>query len=492
MPASPMAREDKSGAARAAADGLLRGAPGAAGVDAAEVVAFLDAVDHAGLELHSLMLHRRGHVVAEAWAWPYSPCRPRVMHSFAKSVTSCAIGLAIAESRFGLKDKVISFFPDETPASPDPKLAAMTVEDLLTMRTGHASETGGPAWRAIKSSWVAEFFKIPIAHPPGTTYVYTSAASYMLGAILTKTTGQTLHAYLRPRLFEPLGISGETWDVGPDGINPGGNGLTCTTADALKIGILHAQNGVWNGQRLIPEAWIAEATREHAGGRYGYHWVTNWEGAYCALGMFVQMVMVFPKQGATLGLTGAIDGSARILPLMEKHFPKAFHDNLCNDAKAEACLAERLISFAKPQTLPLAPSATAARISGMAFRVEPNPLGVAEIRFDFRPESCLFTLRDADGSYSIAAGLGAWVEGTTNMPGRELHHGYQLKEAAVVAGAVWTGENVLEMTWIFADTAFRDTVRCTFDGLKVTIERSVNVNSAARTLPLLSGAMAPG
>jgi len=138
----------------------------------------------------------------------------------------------------------------------DEKLAAMTVEDLLTMRTGHAGETSGAIWRGINASWIEEFFKIPVVHPPGAVYVYTSAASYMLSAIITRTTGETLHDYLKSRLLQPLGITGEHWDIGPDGINPGGNGLTCKTADILKFGVLHAQKGLWNGQRLLPESWV--------------------------------------------------------------------------------------------------------------------------------------------------------------------------------------------------------------------------------------------
>ena len=105
----------------------------------------------------------------------------------------------------------------------------MTVEDLLTMRTGHASMTSGSVWRPIKTSWVAEFFKIPVVYQPGTKWVYTSAATYLLSAIVTKTTGQPVADYLKPRLFDPLDISGYQWPVGPENISPGANGLSWKT-----------------------------------------------------------------------------------------------------------------------------------------------------------------------------------------------------------------------------------------------------------------------
>jgi CubicO group peptidase (beta-lactamase class C family) len=116
--------------------------------------------------------------------------------------------------------------------------------------------------------------------------MYTSAASYMLSAILTKVTGESLHDYLKPRFFAPLGIEGEQWDVGPDNINPGGNGLTMRTADLLKLGVLHAQGGLWENRRVLSEAWVSEATRSH-GDNYGYQWTTTAGGAYLAIGIFM-------------------------------------------------------------------------------------------------------------------------------------------------------------------------------------------------------------
>src|SRR5271154_1997888 len=216
------------------ADGFTRAQPEARGVSSRSILAFLDDVRGANVELHSFMLYRRGDVIAEGWWDPYRADRIHMMHSVTKSVTACAVGLAMADGRFGLRDKVGSFFPEMLPASVDPKLAAMTVEDLLTMRTGHREEVSGAVWRPIKTSWVAEFFKIPVVDPPGTTFLYTSAATYMLSAIISKTTGEPASEYLRPRLFEPLDFKGYQWPLDPHGISPGANGFSCRTADLLK------------------------------------------------------------------------------------------------------------------------------------------------------------------------------------------------------------------------------------------------------------------
>jgi hypothetical protein len=453
-------------------------------VNAAEIEAFLDDVAAAGLELHGLMIHRHGAVAAENFWWPYGPDRPRVMHSATKSFTACAIGMAVEEGRLSLSDRVIDFFPDHLPAAVDAKLAAMTVEDLLTMRTGHERETSGAIWRGIDTSWIAEFFKIPIVHEPGTTYVYTSAASYMLSAVLTRVTGETLHDYLKPRLFEPLGITGETWDTGPDGVNPGGNGLTCRCSDLLKLCILYTQGGLWDGRRILSEDWVRRSTVAHGPG-YGYHWVIGEHGSALAVGVFVQIGVSFPEQGASLMVIGAINGSKLLLPHLFRHFPLAFETP--GDAEADRRLEARFASTRLAR--PLVSLAEPAPEHGgtVEYAICENTRGVSRVRFEFAKDRCRVVLTDAEGDHTILVGIDRWIEGQADMPGRELHHGYRLQPAQVVAGGRWLDADTLEMTWIYAETAFRDTVVCRFGGGRINVSRSVNVNSGATSLPELAG-----
>ncbi|MFM0739404.1 serine hydrolase [Paraburkholderia xenovorans] len=470
-----------------ALDGLTRAKPSSMGVDADAIVAFLNDVEAANLDMHALMIHRNGHVVTEAWRWPYRAERPRNLHSVAKSFTACAIGLALEEGHFRLDDKVVSFFPEALPEVVDDRLAAMTIEDLLTMRVGHETTTSGARWRGMGTSWTEAFFRIPLAGQPGGAFLYTSAASYMLSALLSRATGETLHDYLKPRLLEPLGITGETWDVGPDGINPGGNGLWAKTADLLKLGILHAQNGVWEGKRLLPAAWVADATRSHVeSGRYGYHWWTHPDGAYSARGVFVQLAVVFPEHGATLAITGAIKGSAKLLPLIDRYFPAAF-DAASKDG-ADARLEAKIVEWQK-EDAPVAwkegylrqpqPKGTIDGSGVRRFAMEPNAQGIEELQFEFTDSECTFRLTDADGPHVIVAGLGRWIETPNEMPGSDLHHNYHLRGSPVVARACWLDASRLQMTWIFAETAFRDTIVCEFSENKLVFKREVNINSGA-------------
>jgi len=475
-------------------DGLPRARPGEVGIDARLLEGFLDAMAADGIDLHSLVLHRKGYVAAEMYWWPYGPERPRVMHSVAKSFTACAIGMALEEGRFALSDKVVGFFPEYVPADPGEYLTAMTVEDLLTMRTGHAEETSGSRWRGLRSSWIAEFFRIPVVHRPGTVYKYTSAASYMLSAILTKTTGERLHDYLRPRLFAPLGISGETWDMGPDGINPGGNGLTCRTVDMLKLGILHVRKGMWQGKRLLSERWIDTATRAHTPEGYGYHWMSGPRRTFCAMGVFGQLLVVFPDHEAALALTGAVNGinacTGTLLPRVHGHFPAVFSETVGDLRAAEESLEARARRVAAaPQSTGAA--TPAGRRGQLEYRMEPNPLDVSALQLNLTADTCTLRMDDGEDGQIIAMGLGRWLESEASVPAPELHHGYEMRRARVVASARWTDPDTLEMTWIFVESAFRDTVICRFEGECIRYSRTVNVNSAALSQPAMVGRLIP-
>lgn len=472
-------------AADAAPSGLVRSAPSAKGIDAAQIAAFLDDVEGAGLDLHDLMIWRDGSVVAEGWHWPYRADRLRMTHSMTKSVTACAIGLLIDEGRLSLADRVATFFPEED-IEAGTRQARMTIEDLLTMRSGHASEVSGSIWRGIGTSWVREFFRIPVVFEPGTKHVYSSAASYMLSAIVSRVTGETIEAYLKPRLFDPLGMRDVRWDIGPDGVNPGGNGISMRTEDGLKFGILHAQKGVWEGKQLLPPSWVEAATRAHGVPDYGYHWVIG-DGYYAALGVFVQMILIFPDANAVIALNGAMEESRVLLPHLRKHFPAAFRQ--AGSDQADAALAQRLAMWpAEPHLVSLAPG-DAARLAGR-WSVNENGLGISEFRMAFDEQRVHVMFVDAEGEYGVVAGHECWTETVTDLRGASLHHGYRLAGAPTIAGGHWIAPNEYELVVHFVETAFRDTFRFRLARGELAIERFVNINSGDRVWPLLTAVRA--
>jgi CubicO group peptidase (beta-lactamase class C family) len=227
-----------SAAAAQPAD-LPRSTPEAQGVPSAAVLAFVEDAEKKVDALHSLMVLRHGHVVVEGWWEPYRRDDPHVLFSLSKSFASTGIGLAIAEGRLRLDDTAVSFFPEDAPAEPSDNLKAMRVRDLLAMSTGHHADVIEQfPYTDPSVSQTKHFLFLPVAHKPGTHFVYNTPASFMLSAIVQKMTGTPLVDYLRPRLFEPLGISNPKWDATPKKVSLGGFGLSITTEDIARFGQL--------------------------------------------------------------------------------------------------------------------------------------------------------------------------------------------------------------------------------------------------------------
>jgi len=471
-------------------DGLLRGSADEANVDTRTVLNFIDHVFGHDLDLHSFMLFRHGKVVAEGWSWPYQDHRPHITHSLTKSVMVCAVGLAMDEGHFALDDKVVSFFEDELPANVSSNLEAMTVRDLLTMRAGHAESVSGSVFRPIKTSWIAEFFKIPVVHKPGQHFLYSSALSFMLSAIVTRTTGESVRDYLQPRMFEPLGISGLTWGSSPQGISSGGNGLTWKTADSLKLGILHLQKGKWNGQQILPERWIEEATRvQIPNGNYGYQWWVNEEKkSYQAEGAFGQFSVVFPEHDAVVAITAGVQSGNDLMDRVWEFFPAAFEGtSSANNADSERELNDRLTNM---RLLPLARGTTSPlveKINGRTYTMEANDDNVSSVQLDFSGDELLYRLSDHRGDHVVRVGIHDWVESTTGITGNKLHHQYQSDDMRVVAHGRWWDERTFEMTWQFVETAWVDHVQCRFFDDRISIDRRTNANYAPPVAETIRG-----
>ena len=219
---------------------------------------YLQSAKDKKLNIQSVMALQHGKVLYEKWLNGGESQKPHVLNSVSKTFTSAAVGLAIGEGRLSLDDKIISFFPDDLPDSPSENLKKVTVRNLLTMNSGHDSE---PPRGKNGESWAKSFLAWPIEHEPGSYYCYNSLGTYMLSAIVQKVTGEKIVDYLQPRLFDPLGIEAPRWEESPQGINCGGWGLYLKTEDLAKMGQLLLQGGKWNGKQVLPEEYVAEATR---------------------------------------------------------------------------------------------------------------------------------------------------------------------------------------------------------------------------------------
>lgn len=455
---------------------LPRSTPEAQGVSAQGILDFLNAVEKEKFELHSLMVLRHGHVVAEGWWEPYGPDLVHTMYSMSKSFTSTAVGLAVAEGKLTVKDKVVSFFPDDLPEKVSENLAAMTVQDLLTMSPGNEEPTQA---MVKEENWVRAFLAQNIVYKPGSRFMYNSAATYMCSAIVQKVTGQTILDYLTPRLFQPLGITGMRWESCPLGINTGGWGLSIQTEGLAKFGQLLLQKGKWKDKQLIPATWVEEASSFHIqqpGGDkpdrpkaqndwlqgYGYQFWRCQHGNFRGDGAFGQFTIVLPEKDAVIVMTSENKNMQGQLDLVWKHLLPALD---AKDAKAVDLAPLARLKLAPPRGGKASP-ATFDKI----YVLEPNDLGLKNATFVIKDGTCMF----AGDGHTITCGIESWHLGEAAFPGTppRLISGGKPKNtpnSKIAASATWTDEHTLLMTWRYYETPHSDTLTCKFDGHNVEI-----------------------
>ena len=491
---------------------LPRSLPQTQGVASGGLLNFVDAVEKANLNLHSLMVVRHGQVVAEGWWSPYAPQLKHTLYSLSKSFTSTAIGMAVAEGKLTVDDKVVSFFKADLPATISDNLAAMRVKDLLNMSTGHNKEPT-PNMRANgNENWIRVFLAHPVDHQPGTHFVYNSGATYMLSALVQKLTSQPVLAYLKPRLFDPLGIEGADWEVDPNGINTGGWGLRVRTEDIAKFGQLYLQKGVWNGKQLIAESWITDATSvqimQPGANRdtsdwlqgYGYQFWRCRHDAYRGDGAVGQYCIVLPKEDAIIAITSETSNMQAILNAVWEHVLPALQGaGLSADKTASEPLTRKLKSLALLPPVMESTSPIAAKISGNTYGLAENTLKAKDVSLTFGKDGCIFKLRDDRGSHQVTCGISRWVESDTTFSTQPL----KLVNTPVpgetntrVAGSgTWQDANTFVMTWRFIETAHYDTVTCRFSADTVAIEFANSlskINKIKDTRPVLEGKMRGG
>ena len=302
---------------------------------------FFQAAADDSMDIHSVMIVRNGSVIYSHWQSEGVDSVPHALHSVSKTFTATAVGLAIADGKMALTDKVIDYFPDKLPAEVSDNLKAMTVRDLLTMSCGHDVE---PSFHGDPNQdWATAFLAHPVEHEPGTFYLYNSLGTYMLSAIVQQVTGEKVVDYLTPRLFEPLHIDKPHWDESPQGINCGGWGLYLKTEDLAKMGQLLLQKGEWNGKQLIPAEWVAEMSKkqvesinpgtriEQAAERgmtketsdwmqgYGYQMWRCRPGCFRADGARGQYIIVVPDKNAVIAITSNVEDLQGELNLVWSH-----------------------------------------------------------------------------------------------------------------------------------------------------------------------------
>jgi CubicO group peptidase (beta-lactamase class C family) len=454
------------------ASSLPRSAPADQQVDPASVLAFLDAIEaRPDLELHSLMVVRHGHVVAEGWWAPYTAERPQLLYSLSKIFTSTAAAFAQAEDLLDLDDTLVSHFGELDADITDPRSRSIRLRHVAAMASGHTRDMVGEATTRDPAEPIRGFLLIPPDHDPGTVFAYSQPCTYALASVIQRNAGMPLTRYLRPRLFDPLGIGQVGWQTWPPGREQGFSGLHARTEDVAKLGQLYLQRGRWGDAQLLSEAWVAAATSRQIGTPnepnldwrqgYGYQFWMSRHG-YRGDGAFGQFCVVLPEQDAVVATTACTVEMQALLDAIWAHLlpglGRSASDAGCGHERLEtrlaglrlpACAAHAAPSdwgpwAAEPFTVPAGAEGVQARPALTSVQVAPTADGWQ------------VTLVEPANALTVPVGAGNWSVSTPSDRRGDA--------VPVAASGGWLDGHTLRVEVIFLETPHRMDIACSLRG----------------------------
>lgn len=305
----------------------LNSTPEEQGIDSGLLNEMMTKIEENNVLIDSLLIVKNGYLVFEEYPGSVYVQKSRhIIHSCTKSYTSALVGIAIEEGYIdSVDEKLIDLLPNSTFANYDERIADITLEHLLMMTSGlEWDEWSEPYSSSLNSHYqywyasdnVQHILDLPMAYDPGDVWVYSSGSSHLLSAIVTEATGVSLLDYAEEKLFNPLGISMSDvlWPADNQGIYRGSGGVEMVPQDMAKFGYLYLNNGTWDGEQIIPSAWVQSSSEtlfpfnEYAG--YSYQWwtlPTEVANVYSANGYAGQYIFVIPSLDMVVVFTSSTD-----------------------------------------------------------------------------------------------------------------------------------------------------------------------------------------
>jgi CubicO group peptidase (beta-lactamase class C family) len=465
-------------------------------MSSAAILGFVEAAEQKVDALHSVMVLRHGRVVAEGWWAPFAADEQHHLFSLSKSFTSVAVGLAISEGKLSLDDPILKFFPDKAPAVPGKNLIQMRVRDLLRMSSGQRADDIKDFPFTGKDDLVRDFLELPVPDIPGTHFVYNTPGTFILSAIVQKVTGQTVLDYLKPRLFEPLGIVNPLWQATSEGISEGGLGLSIRTEDIARFGQLLLQRGRWQGRQLVPAGWIDEATSlQTANGSdptsdwnqgYGYQFWRCRPGFFRGDGAYGQFCIVMPQYDAVVAITSGTGDMQEVMNLVwDLIVPALKSSPLEADAVSDQRLSEKLANLSLRPVAGRPTSPVAQMVSGRRYAFAPNPQHIEAVSLIPGKDGTgtRMNLRISGSEWSVACGSGSWVKGSITEDGGA--------PVAVAASAAWTSEDTFSATLVRYRTPLSTAYDLRFSADTVVLEALDHVGNPPPSRIRLEGKALP-
>ena len=374
--------------------------PEAAGISSDKIVKFINKLEQRGAIMHSLLIMRHGRILTENYWAPFDKDFCHRMYSQTKSYAAIGIGLLEEERKLSLDDKVADIFPDKIDGEISVHLKEQTVRQMLTMTT-----VGNP------KNWFYDtknpdrthiyFNERTKAHPAGTVWEYDSAGSQVLCAIVERLSGMPLLDYLKLKLFNKMGTfktanilktrNEDSW---------GDSALLCTTRDMASFGQLLMNGGVWEGERLMNEKFVKDATSKQVDNTqtwyntcfyhgYGYQiWRTEQNG-FAFVGMGDEITIALPDRGLLFVCTADHQGTNNIIRNILVHYffdyvvDELSDEPLPEDKAAEERLCEHTKDLKLRSAQGLCDSSFRKELSGKVYVCQSNPMGISKVSFHF-------------------------------------------------------------------------------------------------------------
>lgn len=476
---------------------FMRVTPESVGIDSEDIEWLLDQLESGFTEPHGLMIMRHGKICAEGWWNPYAPGIRHGLQSHSKTYAATAIGIAYTEGIVKLDERIIDIFPEYAPEQPSENLKRLTVHDVLCMGCGMDEMP------MATEHWIRDFLHTPVNHTPGTTYMYNSVGSSILSAIIVKKTGMSMHEYLKPRLYDKIGIFSDNhrWMKMPDGCEVGGGGLFATTEDNLRLMKLYADGGVWEGERILDDEYVKRATtlqnesateaknnplaKDNFVG-YGYQiWMCRPKGVYRADGAMGQFTIVVPDKDMIIAITENASGAhwaQKTLDVMWEFLERIEnHPAKEENTEKSECLKNRMgrLALPNPKCAPYSP--IAANIEGRQWRVLDGDfymedVGVAQhmsgcelpppidvFCFHFTSDEIVMDWENREEKERLVIATDGSRRHNT-LPGRLI--------SQVLLSGAWISENKLEVKARYIETCKEETLLFTFEEKKLKITNS--------------------
>lgn len=446
--------------------------PEEAGIKSSNIKKYIEILENSNLSTHDLIIMRHGKIVFEKYWEPFNKDFLHRMYSVTKSFVSLAIGFLEQDGMINLDDKIVKYFPGELKNQPDENLNNQTIRHMLMMSTAKP----GRNWFAARcNDRVAHYFENDRyeSRPSGAIFEYDSSGSFVMGTLVERLTGKTLMEYLREKCLDKIGFSKEAYMLKcPGGHSWGDSALICKPTDLLKTAQFCMNKGKWNGEQLLNEKYVTDATTKQIDNNthglneadsqgYGYQFWMTYDNSFFFNGMGCQFALCVPDKDLIMVYNGDNQGINMAKKIVFDNFfdlisrPSSDSELPANDAEYEELMqyADTLKLFAAKGNKH---SDFEKEINNVTYVMNKNPMGITKMKFSFDDEYGTLYYTNEQGDKELKFGLcsNAFVpfpqEGYSDMVGSEK--GDRLYDCA--ASAAWVSDRQLFISVQIIDAYF--------------------------------------